>query len=606
MIDLKMRVRLFLNNPFGHLFLVIVLVLLAYSNTFSAPFQWDEGYLIVNNPIIKDIDHFLRSPVEYMNGISKEDQIFLQAFKMRPVGYLSFALNYKLHGFNVTGYHITNITIHVLNGLLVYLLVILSFRTPFLSESRLKENSKYAALFSALLFVSHPVQTEAVTYVFQRFASLAAFFFLLSLISYISSRLSERKAWSYFLYALSLISAVLAMKTKENAFTLPLTISLYELFFFKGAIRTRIVRLIPLLLTVLIIPLALAGSKGYIASIPRGYAGFSRTEYLLTQFRVIVTYLRLLFLPINQNNNYNYPVFNSFLEPQVVLSFAFLSSIILFGLYIFHKSKRLPELRLIAFGIFWFFITLSVESSVIPIPMVINEYRVYLPSVGVFMLSAATLFLILNKIKSKNVRIAAIAVLVIIPLVLSYAAFARNSVWESMITLLKDNAQKSPRKAQVHTDLASAYLARALPSQAIEHLAIALRLNPDLSEAHYRIGIAYKLTGDYDKSIEHLSTALKLPPPVWRRGFYGDVRFYLGSVYEAVGSEDKAMEHYLLAAKLNPNNAEAHFRLGRLYLKRNVLDDSLRELDIALKINPNLRDALKYRNYIEQHSSVRK
>jgi hypothetical protein len=116
-----------------------------------------------------------------------------------------------------------------------------------------------------------------------------------------------------------LIAAVLAMKTKENAFTLPLVIMLYEFLFFNGPIRRRMVRLVPLLLIVLIFPLTLAGIDrpvgdvvGGIVPATRGYHGLSRVEYLLTEFRVIVTYIRLLFLPVNQNLDYDYPVFGSF------------------------------------------------------------------------------------------------------------------------------------------------------------------------------------------------------------------------------------------------------------------------------------------------------
>ena len=82
-----------------------------------------------------------------------------------------------------------NLTIHLLNALLVYLLILLTFRTPFLKGSSLKKSSNLIALFSALLFVSHPLQTEAVTYIYQRLASLVTFFYLFSIVFYIRWRL---------------------------------------------------------------------------------------------------------------------------------------------------------------------------------------------------------------------------------------------------------------------------------------------------------------------------------------------------------------------------------------------------------------------------------
>ncbi len=114
-----------------------------------------------------------------------KDTEYRTALRNRYVGYLTFALNYKLHGLDVTGYHIVNIAIHILNALLIYLLIILTFKTPFLAMSKLKEQSKYIALLTSLIFVSHPVQTEAVTYICHGLAELAAFLYLLSFNAYI-------------------------------------------------------------------------------------------------------------------------------------------------------------------------------------------------------------------------------------------------------------------------------------------------------------------------------------------------------------------------------------------------------------------------------------
>ena len=155
------------------------------------------------------------------------------------------------------------------------------------------------------------------------------------------------------------------MKTKENAFTLPIAIALFEFVFFVGAFKGRAFRLVPLLLTLPIIPLTLAGMENPVgeaieAIVPatRGYEGLSRGDYFFTQLRVIVTYLRLLFLPIGQNLDYDYPVFRSFFDPQVLLSFLLLVSIALSALYLLYRSRTgARDAALIALGILWFFIT---------------------------------------------------------------------------------------------------------------------------------------------------------------------------------------------------------------------------------------------------------
>ncbi len=252
-----------------------------------------------------------------------------------------------------------------------------------------------------------------MTYVFQRFVSLSAFFYLLSLVFYIKARLAlttERTEKSFDIkkpnkffwrvqssslwLVLSFLSAILAMKTKETAFTLPLLITFYEFLFFSGALKKRMLYLTPMLVTMSIIPLTLmrlkstAGGGSFSLSNLYVSGAFSRGEYMLTQFRVIVTYLRLLFMPVNQNLDYAYPTFKSFLDPQVFLSFVFLFSLFGLGVYLVIKTKYKAiendsrftihdsrSLRLVGFGILWFFITLSVESSIIPLQRLIDEYR---------------------------------------------------------------------------------------------------------------------------------------------------------------------------------------------------------------------------------------
>jgi hypothetical protein len=179
-----------LSRTIFHLFVIAVLSLIAYSNTFESSFHLDDRPVIVKNPIIKDLRYF---------SAPSEAKIFkghfgYHTFKSRYIGYLTFALNYRLHGLEVTGYHIVNLFIHVCTSLLVYLLVHITFQTPFLAQSKMRELSKGVAFFSALLFACHPLQTEAVTYIWQRVTSLTAMLYVLSLVAYIQWRLLRYQA----------------------------------------------------------------------------------------------------------------------------------------------------------------------------------------------------------------------------------------------------------------------------------------------------------------------------------------------------------------------------------------------------------------------------
>ncbi|MBI4690086.1 MAG: hypothetical protein HY754_07440 [Nitrospirae bacterium] len=209
-----------LRRSFFYILLIVLLGLFAYSNTFRASFQFDDIPIIVNGHIIKDLKLF----VEPTKAKDFKGQFEYETFKNRYIGYLTFALNYRLHGLDVAGYHIVNFTIHIINAVLVYWFVILTFKIPFLSyqpsaisyqdntedkKIRRWEDKNFStsqplnfstsiALFSALIFVSHPVHTQSVTYIWQRVASLATLFYLLSVVMYIKFRIHdtrERKAY---------------------------------------------------------------------------------------------------------------------------------------------------------------------------------------------------------------------------------------------------------------------------------------------------------------------------------------------------------------------------------------------------------------------------
>ena len=367
---------------------IIVVGAMVYSNTFNASWHFDDSVVITENWALRDLGGR-----------------FADVFKgNRGVGYLTFALNYHFNKLDVTGYHVVNIAIHIVNAILVYFLVMLTMQTPAMSKNRLARHAHFLALASGLIFVSHPIQTQAVTYIAQRFTSLAALFYLLSLVLFIKARLKTVQGKSFLsplhlvCYCLSLVSAFFAMHTKEISFTLPVVIILYDFFFIDSSIASlgkRIAYLLPFILTLVIIPVNTLDLFGQGGAKPLGdVIGeireqvqetplISRGDYLLTQFNVIVTYIRLLFLPMNQNLDYDYPIARALFQFPTLVSFLFLLALFVLTVYLFIKGYRL-----ISFAIIWFFVTLSVESSIIPIRDVIYEHRVYLPSVGFGILMA--------------------------------------------------------------------------------------------------------------------------------------------------------------------------------------------------------------------------
>lgn len=530
-----------------HLLILIALGIIIYSNTFKVPFVLDDSRNIVENPFIKDW-HIFSDALLAKDIASDRFQI------TRFIGYLSFALNYRLHGLDVVGYHITNLTIHIITTMLVYWLVLMTFESTYFSDADTKNtltaHRKMIAFFSALLFVAHPIQTQAVTYVVQRFASLATMCYIASLVMYVKSRLISSTvddAWPpsrVSCYALSLLFACLAMYSKEIAFTLPVIIVLYEFLFFEKSSGNRIVPLIPLLFTLLIIPIsmmqlggALEETMGEFESKFRLQTTMTRWDYLFTQFRVIVTYLRLLVFPVNQNLDYDYPVFHSFFSVEVFASFVLLATLLGIASWLLIRTRRgcLPALkiwRLIAFGILWFFLTLLVESSVIPIIDVIFEHRLYLPSIGICIaVSACIVHFAAIHPKSQWLIYLSMSIAC---LSLGSATFFRNQVWRNELSLWQDSLSKSPKKTRVLNNLGVALMRNKNYEAALHQFSVSLDINPSDSDVWTNAGIIYCSTGRYREAEKVLLQALALNPN------NALAREYLALAYIFGGNVEKA------------------------------------------------------------------
>jgi len=584
----------FFRKPVVHILIIVILGILIYSNTFHVPFTYDDIKSISSGSGIQDIRNFINLQSIYSN---------------RNIGFLTFALNYKMHGLNVAGYHIFNLFVHLLNALLVYWLMILTFSTPYVSAylqaDVLKTSDSYhwIPLFTALLFVSHPVQTQAVTYVIQRFASLSTFFYLVSLVMYIKARGSgSSKRARYAFFAASILSAILAMKTKEIAFTLPVMVLLYEFMFFRDDIKKRMLFLLPLLLTMFIIPLSMMLSQNAsmgiraidkLTKMAGSVAGdVSRWDYLNTQFRVIVTYIRLLFFPVNQNLEYDYPIYRTFLTPPVFLSFLVLLGLFCWGIYLLYRSYKSDQEncrwgRVIAFGIFWFFVTLSVESSIIPIDDVIFEHRLYLPSVGFFMaFMSGIVFIYVRLANRTNVVVKVfMPVMILMVISLSLTAYARNMIWRDAVTLWEDVVKKSPYSARPHYNLGASYQAQGRLDDAVREYQTTIKLKPDEVSPHYNLGIAYRAQGRLDDAVREYQTAIRLRPD------YPEIHYNLGQVYLDQGRFDDAVREYQMSIKLRPDYADAHNNLGAVYQHQGRLDDAVKEHQTAIKLKPDHLDA---------------
>src|SRR3990167_7289222 len=537
--------------------LIISVAIAIYSNTLSAEFVFDDYKTVLNNQLIRNTAN--------LQDLWKNNP-------RRFVSYLSFAVNYQMGKQEVFWYHATNIAIHLLTGVSFFIFLKLLIKTPLLEE-KFKIYKKLPFL-AALIFLVHPIQTQAVTYITQRMASLAGLFYITALSFYLRANLVKQNEPSrgkkiisgtkfWLLISFSLMFSLLAFLTKENTYTLPITMLLIQYLFFAPSIKNFIKKTLPAVPALLLaFFLALASYTQWIqlgnlnwktlfsAQTLMGsfgiFNGFS-WSYLLTQFKVIIYYIKLLFLPISQNLDYDFPMSKSIFEPTTFASLIAILIIIFIGIRL-HKKYRL-----ISFGILFFFLTLSIESSIFPLNDVIYEHRLYLPSTGAI-IALVGIFCEFQQAIRKNVRfseelktsLGRVSRLLIFSaiLLLSIATVNRNKIWATQVSIWSDTITKSPNKARPYNGL----------------------------------GIALAKRKQYDAAANAFSKSIEIAPISKEYNNLGNALYHLGRY-------DEAIEKFMKAIEIYPENFEAYNSIGELYLNLNKLDLAKVNFEKAISIN---------------------
>jgi hypothetical protein len=374
--------------------LIVGVALVAYSNTFHVPFHFDDRPNITDNPNVQ-IKVFSWESIERLIKNTYKESI-------RVFSYFTLALNYYLGGFNVFGYHLVNFFVHITSGILLYVFLLLTFNLSSLKE-KYGPLSYKVALFSSLIFISHPIQTQSVTYIVQRMASMAGMFYLLSFVLYIKGRLSAGGPRIFYFTGAG-FTYLIGVFSKENVAILPLFIAIYEFYFFENFDLSPKGKKVLLTLVIGLFVLSAFGliiwGKRYINVIIEGYQyrTFTMSERVLTQFRIVLYYVTLLIFPhpSRLNLDYDFPISRTIFDPPTT----FISILIVVGLlgYSIWTAKRRPVL---SFFILWYFGNLVIESSIFPLEMVF-EHRLYLPAVGPFVLFSMMAMRGVEKVKNRR------------------------------------------------------------------------------------------------------------------------------------------------------------------------------------------------------------
>ena len=577
---------------------IVVLGGLAYLNSLLNPFIWDDAFQISTNLHIRSLGYI---PRLFFETVYHQDMI---GRFYRPILMASFALDYHQWGLEPFGYHISNILIHLGNALLVYGIIRLVFRRELL------------AFFTSMLFVLHPVQTEAVTYISGRADLLAAFFCLLSLyffITYLDFDGYRKRLY----FVASALSFLFAMLSKESAAVFPFILFFYEACFrreeLKGKRSAKYIAYAAILLIYTIV-------RHFVLLNVKSSLTVSGPIPLLNRFclipSIIITNIKILLFPGGlhmERSEFLFERPHSFFDHRVIIA---LSVLIAVAVFVWLVRKRHNEAL---FGFGWFILLLTPVLNVVPINAFIAEHWLYLPSIGFFLLCSSAL---IGLFRLNSIKLCIVSFMVVILAMLCALTIRQNYIWRNPVFFYKYTLKFSPLSTRLRTNLGVEYFNLGLYKDAEMECRKALAIEPAGTNAindYLNLGAALYWQGKKKESAEAYDNAIKLKPDsplgYW---FMANILYLDGQTKKAVGFYKKAVElapsnasywltlgnaytkdkdlkgaaeAYKRALEAYPYFFEARINLGTVYFKQGLLKDAFEEYQKALKLDPESPEA---------------
>ena len=438
-----------------------------------------------------------------------------------------------------------------------------------------------------LIWLAHPLATQSVTYIVQRMNSMAAMFYILTLLLFVIGRnivekgeYSQKRISVVLVFLCAFISGVCAVGSKEIGATLPITLFLYEWFFYRDLSLMWLRKRLALVMFVgcaLFLITYLYTDGNLIRRIFHSYGrrDFTLGERLLTQPRVILHYISLIFYPQPGRLvlDYDFQTSVSILKPITTL----ISHLVLTGVGLFTViiSKKY---RLIGFSILWFAINLIIESSVVGLEMVF-EHRTYLPSMFLIIALVSTFHMI--KVNKVVLQVFFIGII----LVLSFWTIERNSVWIDPVGFWSDAVTKAPEKARPRTNLGNA-LAKDNLTLAKDQLLIAVQLDNKAHIAHDNLAKIFHMLGENKKAEFHFKEAINIIP------YFSNARMGYGNLLMDEKRWSEANEQFLNILERMPTDPVTNELAGRTALRSGDYQKSLIYLEKAHKKRPKNTDVL--------------
>lgn len=533
------------------MFALIMLGAIAYAASFQVPFYLDDTRFLTDPAFIRHA------------GLIA----VWQSEPTRPLTYSTLYFNYLLGAEHPWGYHLVNLLIHLCTAATVFLLVRTLARTPNSGITPAGSSAQYefAAVVAALIFVVHPLNTQAVTYIVQRAAILSAFFYLFSVFAYLKARLEPSGVGRAKWLAICAGAGICALLSKQIAATLPLSLLLVEFIFFWISRRTFAIigGIVFLTLALAVVTIVSGGfSLEWLDRATRETTAITRTEYLSMQTQVLWHYVRLFFIPIGLCLEYDTPSANSWRDTPVILATIAHLATIGFAL-VFARKKPVP-----AFGVLFFYAASLVESSVFPITDVVFEHRTYLPNVGLCIVVGW----MTNElyVRYQYWRTSLIFATAIVVITLSTMTFQRDLLWQDPIAFFSQNTQLEPESVRAWGNLGAAYIDRkdyTAAYGALRKIDVA-RLN-DVTREKYFVNLITSLAGmNKAEEVIKLGRQLLETKMVDAPALRAVVLNAMAVSFVGLGYDVQAMDSLEDALRLDPDNKDVIRNYA--YMKRRL------------------------------------
>jgi len=556
----------------GHQVLLICLVLFVTTFTVYYPVL-DYDFVNFDDPLYLEENRFV--PM----GLSKESIIWAFTDGISTTGYwapltlLTLLLDYQIYGMQAGGYHLTNLLLHCITTLLLFLFF------------RRITGALWSSFLVAILFAIHPLHVESVAWVSARKDVLSTLFWILTLWAY--AKYTESPGTGR--YTIALILFICGLTAKPMLVTLPLILLLLDYwplgrFPVSGAAsrhislrnyRGLIVEKLPFIIIALVAALgAYIGQRAVGTVTPLTGIGLgTRISNTLVAYS---GYLKDMFWPVNLAVLYPHP-------GDLPVWMPLLSAVLLCGITIvvLHRTATWPFLF---FGWFWYLLTLLPVSGIVVIgPHTTADRYTYVPLIGLFVMIAWSAPKLMANLPGKKIWLATSSVVALS--LLTVLTHKQIQHWESSGTLFKHTLEITKNNPISHNNLGLALEKRGHIDDAIVHYREALRIKPDYPLAYNNMGNALLKQGKIDDAVRHYREALRLKPD------YAKAHNNLGTALQEQGHSDDALQHYRKALRLKPAYEGAHNNLGLALEKRGHIDDAIKHYLEALRLKPGSQTA---------------